>query len=98
MCCTCIGLLGRSTALGRASTIGECKDEAHCQKACAAAQEMDSSGSLNPSRQLLWRCCYIFGAEILIDVTKHAVLAKLNDIRPNVYQRFMKVRARPLPP
>lgn len=56
---------------------------------------MDSSGSLHPSRQLLWRCCYIFGAEILIDVTKHAVLAKLNDIRPNVYQRFMKVAAAP---
>ena len=55
-------------------------------------QEMDNSGSARPNPELLRRCGYIFGAEILIDITKHAVLSKLNDIRPTVYQRFMRVR------
>lgn len=55
-------------------------------------EEMDNSGRLQPNAELLRRCWYIFGAEILIDVTKHAVLAKLNDIRPTVYPRFMRVR------
>lgn len=54
---------------------------------------MDNSGRLQPNAELMWRCYYIFGAEILIDVTKHAVLAKLNDIRPTVYPRFMRVRS-----
>lgn len=58
-----------------------------------SAQEMDNSGRVGPSPELLRRCGYVFGAEILIDLTKHAVLAKLNDIRPTVYQRFMRVRA-----
>ncbi|KAK9908256.1 hypothetical protein WJX75_004929 [Coccomyxa subellipsoidea] len=53
-------------------------------------EEMDNSGSPRPSPELLRRCGYIFGAEILIDITKHAVLSKLNDIRPTVYQRFMR--------
>ncbi len=56
---------------------------------------MDNSGSPRPSPELLRRCGYIFGAEILIDITKHAVLSKLNDIRPAVYQRFMRVRMCP---
>ncbi|EIE21001.1 DUF747-domain-containing protein [Coccomyxa subellipsoidea C-169] len=53
-------------------------------------EEMDNSGSPRPSPELLRCCGYIFGAEILIDITKHAVLSKLNDIRPAVYQRFMR--------
>ena len=56
-----------------------------------AVEEMDNSGSSAPSLELLRRCTYIFGAEIIIDIIKHAVLTKLNDIRPAVYQRFMKV-------
>lgn len=56
-----------------------------------AVEEMDNSGLHSPSPELLRRCAYIFGAEIVIDIIKHAVLTKLNDIRPAVYQRFMKV-------
>ena len=52
---------------------------------------MDNSGSVRPNPELLRRCAYIFGAEIVIDITKHAVLSKLNDIHPSVYQRFMRV-------
>ncbi|CAL8469052.1 g8593 [Coccomyxa elongata] len=53
-------------------------------------EEMDNSGSARPNPELLRRCAYIFGAEIVIDITKHAVLSKLNDIHPSVYQRFMR--------
>ena len=58
-----------------------------------AVEEMDNSGASSPSPDLLRRCAYIFGAEIVIDIVKHAVLTKLNDIRPAVYQRFMKASA-----
>ena len=59
--------------------------------AFVAVEEMDNAGTAAPSAELLRRCAIIFGAEIVIDVIKHAVLTKLNDIRPAVYQRFMKV-------
>ncbi len=58
-----------------------------------AVEEMDNSGVSSPSPELLRRCAYIFGAEIIIDIIKHAVLTKLSDIRPAVYQRFMKVHS-----
>ena len=55
-------------------------------------EEMDSSGRWQPLPGLLWQCGQIFGAEMVIDVVKHAVLGKFNQIRPGVYQEFMKVR------
>lgn len=33
----------------------------------------------------------ILGAEIVIDITKHAVLGKFNDVRPGIYKEYMKV-------
>ena len=33
----------------------------------------------------------ILGAEIIIDITKHAVLGKFNDVRPGIYKEYMKV-------
>lgn len=54
-------------------------------------EEMDNSGHWLPSKDLLWQCAHIFGAEIVIDVIKHAVLGKFNEIRPGVYREFMKV-------
>ncbi|KAK9832284.1 hypothetical protein WJX74_005365 [Apatococcus lobatus] len=53
-------------------------------------EEMDSSGRWRPLPGLLWQCGQIFGAEMVIDVVKHAVLGKFNQIRPGVYQEFMK--------
>lgn len=55
-------------------------------------EEMDSSGRWRPLPGLLWQCGQIFGAEMVIDVVKHAVLGKFNQIRPGVYQEFMKVQ------
>eukprot|EP00891_Asterochloris_glomerata_P007670 jgi/Astpho2/7670/Aster-02552 len=40
--------------------------------------------------KLLRRCAYVFAAEVVIDIIKHAVLGKFNEIRPGVYREFMK--------
>ena len=45
-----------------------------------------------PNAELLRRCAYVFVAEMVIDVIKHAVLGKFNEVRPGVYREFMKVR------
>lgn len=56
------------------------------------AEEMDNSSSWIPNRGLLWKCVQIFTAEVCIDVIKHAVLGKFNEIRPGVYREFLKVK------
>ena len=61
-------------------------------------EEMDSSGRWRPLPALLWQCGQIFGAEMVIDVVKHAVLGKFNQIRPGVYQEFMKASQHKLLP
>ncbi|KAK9811731.1 hypothetical protein WJX72_009226 [[Myrmecia] bisecta] len=53
------------------------------------AEEMDNSGNWYPNRDLLWQCGHIFAAEVVIDVIKHAVVGKFNQIRPGVYREFM---------
>lgn len=52
---------------------------------------MDNSGHWLPNQDLLWQCGQIFLAEVTIDVAKHAVVGKFNEIRPGVYREFMKV-------
>ena len=52
---------------------------------------MDNSGHWLPNQDLLWQCGQIFLAEVAIDVAKHAVVGKFNEIRPGVYREFMKV-------
>lgn len=53
-------------------------------------EEAGGTGSHFPSRRLLFQCGYILFAEVLIDIVKHAVLGKFNDIRPGVYREFTK--------
>ncbi|DBA69727.1 TPA: hypothetical protein ACH3X2_012585 [Trebouxia sp. C0005] len=53
-------------------------------------EEMDNSGHWLPNQDLLWQCGQIFLAEVAIDVAKHAVVGKFNEIRPGVYREFMK--------
>lgn len=53
-------------------------------------EEMVGTGSSRPSSRLLAQCAYVLLAEVVIDVTKHAVLGKFNEIRPGVYREFMK--------
>lgn len=55
------------------------------------AEEMDNSSTWVPNASLLWKCSQIFMAEVCIDVIKHAVLGKFNEIRPGVYREFLKV-------
>ncbi len=40
---------------------------------------------------MLWESARILGAEVVIDVLKHAVLGKFNDMRPGIYREYMKV-------
>lgn len=56
---------------------------------------MDNSGHWLPNQDLLWQCGQIFLAEVAIDVAKHAVVGKFNEIRPGVYREFMKVSTIP---
>lgn len=53
-------------------------------------EEATGLGNPLPSTRLIRQCWYVLMAEIVIDVTKHAVLGKFNDIRPGVYQEFTK--------
>ena len=55
------------------------------------AEEMDNTSSWWPNMGLAWKCTQIFLAEIVIDVTKHAVLGKFNEIRPGVYREYTRV-------
>lgn len=53
-------------------------------------EEAGGTGSHAPSRRLLFQCGYVLFAEVVIDIVKHAVLGKFNDIRPGVYREFTK--------
>lgn len=55
------------------------------------AEEMRSSQRAGPNTGLLWQCGQILAAEVVIDVLKHAVLGRFNEIRPGVYREFMRV-------
>lgn len=53
-------------------------------------EESIGLGQPLPSRRLTMQCIYVLFAEVVIDVTKHAVLGKFNDIRPGVYGEFTR--------
>ena len=56
------------------------------------AEEMSNAERATPNTGLLWSCSQILAAEVAIDVLKHAVLGRFNEIRPGVYREFMRVR------
>lgn len=43
-----------------------------------------------PDALLLARCGHVFAAEVAIDVAKHAVLSKFNEVRPGMYREFAR--------
>ncbi|GFR40182.1 hypothetical protein Agub_g740, partial [Astrephomene gubernaculifera] len=51
-------------------------------------EEMDSAGSWRPPPDYLRVCGLMLLAELGIDVVKHAVLGKFNDVRPGIYREF----------
>lgn len=53
-------------------------------------EESIGLGQPLPSTRMMRQCLYVLFAEVIIDVTKHAVLGKFNDIRPGVYNEFTK--------
>jgi len=58
--------------------------------AFVVAEDMAAAGRWAPDRRLLHNCAYFFGFEIIIDVTKHAVVGKFNEVRPGMYREFMR--------
>jgi hypothetical protein len=49
--------------------------------AFVVVEEMGNSGSRSPNPVLLAGCARIYAGEVVIDVIKHAVLGKFNEIR-----------------
>ncbi|PNW86543.1 hypothetical protein CHLRE_02g091000v5 [Chlamydomonas reinhardtii] len=56
--------------------------------AFVVVEEMDSSSSWAPPPDYLRVCGLMLAAEVGIDVVKHAVLGKFNDVRPGIYREF----------
>lgn len=54
------------------------------------AEDVSNSGSWLPAGTTVLECARIFGWEIVIDITKHAVLGKFNDIRPGIYREYTR--------
>ncbi|KXZ44340.1 hypothetical protein GPECTOR_69g433 [Gonium pectorale] len=54
-------------------------------------EEMDSAASWAPPPDYLRVCGLMAAAELVIDVVKHAVLGKFNDVRPGIYREFHQV-------
>ena len=46
------------------------------------AEDASNSGSWLPQAAVLGDCARVLGWEVVIDIIKHAVLGKFNDIRP----------------
>ncbi|KAL4429378.1 hypothetical protein ABPG77_005152 [Micractinium sp. CCAP 211/92] len=53
-------------------------------------EEMGNSGARSPNPRLLMGCAHIYAGEMVIDIIKHAVLGKFNEIRPGVYREYMR--------
>ncbi|GLC34595.1 hypothetical protein PLESTB_001244300 [Pleodorina starrii] len=51
-------------------------------------EEMDSAASWSPPPDYLRVCGLMVAAEVVIDVIKHAVLGKFNEVRPGLYREF----------
>ncbi|GIL72082.1 hypothetical protein Vretimale_483 [Volvox reticuliferus] len=51
-------------------------------------EEMDSAASWSPPHDYLRVCGLMVAAEVVIDVIKHAVLGKFNEVRPGLYREF----------
>eukprot|EP00775_Hariotina_reticulata_P010750 gene10750-10906_t len=53
-------------------------------------EDISNSGTWLPSWVTLRECGRIYLWEVIIDVSKHAVLGKFNDIRPGIYREYMR--------
>lgn len=75
-----------------ALTCQDIVERAHLLAALAfvAAEDMRDRSAGAPDTRLLRHCGVVYGSEVVIDIIKHVVLGKLNDMRPGVYREFMK--------
>ncbi|KAG1677819.1 hypothetical protein FOA52_008583 [Chlamydomonas sp. UWO 241] len=53
-------------------------------------EDMDSSATFVPSSSILRESLRILGAEVVIDIVKHACVGKFNDVRPGIYREYMR--------
>ncbi|KAL6748114.1 eukaryotic membrane protein family-domain-containing protein [Haematococcus lacustris] len=53
-------------------------------------EDMDSAACWAASRVILRESARILGWEVVIDIVKHSVLGKFNDVRPGIYREYMK--------
>ncbi|KAF5842436.1 eukaryotic membrane protein family-domain-containing protein [Dunaliella salina] len=53
-------------------------------------EDMESSSTWSPSSNILRESIKILGSEVIIDILKHAMLGKFNDVRPGLYREYMK--------
>ncbi|KAF6254233.1 eukaryotic membrane protein family-domain-containing protein [Scenedesmus sp. NREL 46B-D3] len=53
-------------------------------------EDISNGGCWVPAAATLLVCGRIFFWEIIIDIAKHAVLGKFNDIRPGIYREYMR--------
>jgi hypothetical protein len=58
--------------------------------AFVVVEDVSNSGGWAPAGATLWECGRIFVWEVVIDVVKHAVLGKFNDIRPGIHREYMR--------
>lgn len=61
-----------------------------CILVFVAVEDMNSSATWVPSAMILQESVWILGAEMVIDIVKHAVLGSVNDVRPGIYREYMK--------
>lgn len=65
-----------------------------CILVFVVVEDMASSGTWAPSSVILKESIGILGAEVVIDIVKHAVLGKFNNVRPGIYREYMKVHVK----
>jgi hypothetical protein len=53
-------------------------------------EDVTNSGGWLPAVTTVVECGRIYSTEVIIDVIKHAVLGKFNDIRPGIYREYMR--------
>ena len=61
-----------------------------CILSFVVIEDMSSSGSWTPSLQILKESLRILLSEVAIDILKHAVLGKFNDVRPGLHREIFK--------
>ena len=87
-------VLVEAAAAGRGGAGSAAEPSPHSAVSAASASPASPASSFSfwsrPDPLLLARCGHVFAAEVAIDVIKHAVLSKFNEVRPGMYREFAR--------